>query len=134
MRKWIVGVGLAMGVAGCSDAGAQSGGCETECSRMQYVGNSADTYLGSEGIYVYYAACQRDFGPGTRMCSSGEIWSTTDLPNLSVGYAWAGDGCDGWSGDGTAQSPLLGPAVDERGRTTSSRCDSTLPIACCALR
>jgi len=134
MRQLILMVGLVVAVAGCSDAGAQSGECAAGCSRMQYIGNSTDALLGSEGIYAYFAACQKDFGPGTRMCTSEEIWSTTDVPNLSVGYAWAGNGCDGWSGEGTASNPLDGPAIDERGRTTLSRCSSTLPIACCGLR
>ena len=134
MQRFMLMVGLVVAAAGCSDAGAQSGECATDCRRMQYIGNSTDAFLGSEGIYAYYAACQKDFGPGTRMCTSEEIWSTTDLPNLSVGYAWAGNGCDGWSGEGTASNPLDGPAVDERGRTTSSSCSGTLPIACCGPR
>jgi hypothetical protein len=134
MRKLILMVGLIVTAAGCSDAGAQSVDCISDCSRMQYVGNSTNAFLGSEGIYVYYAACQTDFGPGHRMCTSDEIWFTVDLPNLGVGQAWAGDGCVGWSGSGTSQNPLSGPAVDERGRTTSWPCSGSLSVACCGPR
>jgi len=149
MRKLILMAGLIVVGIACGDAvgemldsGVPDAGAEMpgDGSSMRYVGNSTQTFQGTDaitvdgqrvpqGIYTYYAACQETFGPGHRMCTAEEIIFTTKIPQLSEGFAWY-DPLAECAGSTTDRRS----AVNEVGTFSSQRCDSpsyALPIACC---
>ena len=109
--------------SGVPDAGAEMPG---DGSSMQYVGNSAETFIGQQGIYTFYAACQTTFGPGHRMCTGDEIIFTTKIPQLSEGFAWYEPSAQCSGGSGSARQ-----AVNQVGTTATNNCGSSLPVACC---
>ena len=131
-RLFLAG-GLALAAAGCTNADAQTagGGCVTDCATMQYVGNSPTEYDGRQGLYIYYAVCQNEFGPNHRMCTQSEILFTVDLPRIEPGsLAWLGQGgCDLWSAEATSE--MTGELVNERGQFYMASCTAEYPVACC---
>jgi hypothetical protein len=158
------------GDAMAPDAGAQTGECVVgptgpqgpagpvgppgpPATAMQFVGRSTDTFNGSQGVLTYSAACQADFGPGHRMCTSEEILNTVELPALTGGPSWvrptfapvgglalvvdmSGVGenstallsCQGWN---DANSAFKGVTVDAGGSFELLGCNGSRTVACC---
>jgi hypothetical protein len=139
MRKLILAVGLIVVGIACGDAvgeildsGVPDAGAETpgDGSSMQYVGNTSQTFQGGVGLYPAYAACQSDYGPGHRICTSDEIKFTTKLPQLTEdAQAWYTlEGCNGWA---SSSSSTNGSIVSGTGTFSSGNCQVTRPFACC---
>ena len=42
----------------------------------QIVGHTTTTHTGGEGVRTFTLACQADFGPAARMCTSEEVIDT----------------------------------------------------------
>ena len=123
---------------------------------MQFVGRTTGTFNGSQGVLAYSAACQTDFGPGHRICTSEELLNTVDLPALAGGPSWirptfvpVGGGsvavfvdmsgaisssssvhltCDGWS---YSQSGFTGLTVGASGEFELLACNAGRTVACC---
>ena len=152
------------------DAGAQTGECVVgptgpqgppgppgpPAAPMQFVGRTTDAFNGAQGVLTYSVACQTDFGPGHRMCTSEELLDTVDLPTLTGGPSWvrptfvpAGGGssavfvdisgvssasnsslfaCNGWI---SANSAFTGLTVDAGGSFDLLACNASRTVACC---
>jgi hypothetical protein len=49
---------------------------------MQLIGATTDTQYGGGGIVARSVACQADFGPEARWCTSEEVMNTVDIPDF----------------------------------------------------
>ena len=127
---------------------------------LQFVGNSATSLDGSNGIRTMTELCQVTYA-GSRMCSTEEYAKTITFPTMgSASSAWvrpskvitaslsndyeasdffAGAGntsvkglnCSGWSNNNGGSSEDSGLVVNEKGAFGQSRCNATLPVSCC---
>lgn len=129
--------------------------------RFQLVGFTTSTSTGGVGVLGFTQACQAQF-EASRMCTSSEVIGTVKLPAaLPEGSAWVhpdfrpvatgtssvtttldasglespgGDAqrlsCIGWSANGGGG---YGLAVTSSGRFRAEPCQTTQPVACCAL-
>jgi len=88
---------------------------------------------GNAGLVGVHSACERTFGPGSRMCLAEEVFKTTGLVSGPGGIkAWVqqGDGSNGcgyWKstyGNGTV---ILGDSMS----LTASGCENFNPVTCC---
>jgi hypothetical protein len=122
---------------------------------MQFVGRTTATFNGGQGVLTDTAACQTEFGPGRRMCTSEELMNTVDLPPLTGGPSWirpkfvpVGNGssvavsgdisgpvrqsrglsCNGWI---NASSVVGGLVVLDGGQFNVVDCNGINTIACC---
>jgi len=120
---------------------------------LQFVGRTVQTLSGGAGVLTYSQACQTDFGPGHRMCTSEEVMNTVALPALSGGPSWVrpvlalaagGNGqyfveasgvgtngaaqlsCSGWNSTGND-----GLTVDAGGSFELLSCSAGRTVACC---
>ena len=50
----------------------------------QIVGHTTTTHQGGEGVRTFTLACQADFGPAARMCTSQEVIDTIVWPTLTL--------------------------------------------------
>lgn len=110
--------------------------------RHQFVGFTAATYNGGQGIVTYTNTCNEEFS-GSRMCTYGEFYTTSQFPTLdanAIAWIWPWDNktssvapnnrdCSVWISTLASES---GAVIRGDGRATIAPCSSTLPIACCA--
>ena len=123
----------------------------------QLVGHTTTTHLGGEGLRAFTLACQADFGPATRMCTSAEVRSTITWPTLTseawvlptwtdvrgdaaTGIQNVGD-CSGWTSNGNQARGFLLSPIGAMGSTESQLglegfsqapyCYTPQPVACC---
>jgi hypothetical protein len=144
--------------------GGDTGGGDSPPARWQYIANSAATFDGASGALARTAACEVDYGPGARWCSSREIVESTEAPPVDS-IAWArsagvaviaptayasGGVYDTASGahvygltdphfmkcDGwsTTNGDFRGLAVEPGGSFRAWGCDNVYPVACCTYR
>ena len=109
--------------------------------RFQFTGFTQSTYQGDQGVFGFTEACQIDF-PDSRMCSLGEVWETTALPESLVGDGWV------WPGSDVSvfnRNDICGQwttnHLNSEGRIVASdsvisvvSCDEFHSVACCAPR
>jgi hypothetical protein len=125
---------------------------------VQFVGRTTQTFAGSAGVLAFAQACQADFGPGTRSCTSEELLNTVVLPALDGGPSWirptfvpVGGGsvsvfqdmsgvvsssssaqltCNGWINQ---SNNVTGLTVDSTGSFDLLACNAGRTVACCGL-
>lgn len=111
-------------------------------AKYQFVGFTAATYDGGQGIVTYTNTCNGEF-LGSRMCTYGEFYTTSPFPDLdanAIAWIWPWDNktsstapnnrdCSVWISTLASES---GAVIRGDGRATTAPCSSTLPIACCA--
>jgi hypothetical protein len=150
----VVGPTGSQGSTGPQGAQGPAGPPGPPAAAMQFVGRTTDTFNGAQGMLTFTQACQADFGPGHRMCTSEEILNTVDLPTLAGGPSWvrpvfapvaggvgfivdmSGVGensqallsCQGWN---DANSAYRGVTVDAGGSFELLGCNGGRTIACC---
>ncbi len=120
------------------------------------VGFSAGTHIGSDGLLAFSGTCADDI-PGSRLCTSLEVLETPNMPSGLTGTAWVrpfvmpdGTGasgrsnpptCGAWTNGSSGSfglimllddEPALGPELAPYSGFLTSRCNTPLPIACCA--
>lgn len=139
-------------------ATAQQGG-KASSARIQFVGFTAASFDGGQGIRTYTEACQAAFTASARMCTSVDVLDTVAWPTVpSATRGWvrpvyqpvAGGvfdasgvlaaslssgslSCGGWS-FATATAHGLTVSGDGRFATPGfvDACDTARPITCCA--
>jgi hypothetical protein len=153
MHRVVLAWVLAFALAAPQPAGARSSG-------RHFVGFTAASFDGGQGVRIYTEACQAAFSASARMCTSIEVLDTVawpTVPNTTRGWvrpvfqaldeglvdasgvqaASPTSGalsCIGWS---SSAPSVHGLAVSGDGRFATpgsfDSCDTPRPIACCAL-
>lgn len=54
----------------------------------RYIGNSTTSVVPNIGINGMHTTCQADFGAGARMCTTTEVFETSNMPQTSPSFAW----------------------------------------------
>lgn len=127
----------------------------TIAERSEFVGFSAGTFNGAQGIVTYTHACRQSFA-GSHMCTSAEFINTRNFP-ATTGSGWIhptyaaiyptggtspstrwhdvsgrGEGnnmaCNAWSSIFQGQAGLT---VDAAGRFGALGCSNVTAVACC---
>ena len=129
-------------------AGTVNVGNLPAAARFQLVGFTKATFTAGQGVLGFTAACQAEFGTGSRMCSVGEVFETTVLPDLSsgattawvdqgtaarlavAGITWPNQNCIGWGY--AASGPFNGFFLTKAGKLDTDQCDQLKGVACCA--
>ena len=115
---------------------------------FQLVGFTQSTHVGDDGLLGFSAACQDEFGPGTRICRTDEVAETTALPvgidplarahirpdlmptGLDSTTRISSLTCTGWT---LSSSSHTGFAVTGRGAFLNVACNTPMSVACCGL-
>jgi hypothetical protein len=124
-------------------------------ANAQYVGVTAQTFDGTQGIFTYNRACH-DAHPGSRMCTSEEVMETINPPTLGspgevawvrpvfqpVASSYTGPIAIDVSGIGTESAYMTcrGWRYEDHsglalylvtGQFTTNECTSALKVTCC---
>ena len=129
-------------------AGTVNVGNLPAAARFQLVGFTKATFTAGQGVLGFTAACQAEFGAGSRMCSVGEVFETTVLPDLSsgaatawvdqgtaarlavAGNAWPNQNCIGWRYE--VSGTFSGFFLTKAGKLDTDQCHQLKGVACCA--
>jgi len=110
------------------------------------VGHTLATHLGDTGVLQFTLACQVDFGPSARMCTSAEVLAITPLPAGFVADSWVrpvvGSGPIGLEATDVSGQPFescsswtsqidVGLTMTPTGGFANQACDEARPVACC---
>jgi hypothetical protein len=137
---------------------APAASAQGTCAPFQVVGFTANKLKGDKGIFGFTQACQAEFGPPSRMCTSSEVLETVVLPLTLSGEAWVRPSfqplngasgpsaldasglddapfenltCAGW-GSSSSVTVRNGLTVDKDGIFAALSCNTSRRVACCA--
>jgi hypothetical protein len=92
---------------------------------FQIVGVTSTSHLGGEGVRTFTLACQADYGPAARMCTSEEVLQTVVWPVIEAD-AWVRPVFVSTSGIGGAEVDVSGVKGDSQYMSCYGWNDSTI--------
>lgn len=102
-------------------------------TESRFIGFSTTAVPAHAGLAGMAQACQGTFGPGARMCLTGEVVKTPEIVHFTQELeAWVQPDSKRFPCAGWGSTLGSGTVLDARTMSvTSKRCKSFLPVTCC---